>query len=331
MLSSGRLKVFGPALRGAIAVLLVVVLAHASSNTSALGRVDGDFWRYEMTIDLASLDLLEPNVTEMPVDLSGIELAGSVLYKYLGPDNVSVDGTSHPVNVMAVSGDLKGSLSLIGLDVAVVIQGHVFETSEGAGTVKDDITSWANLTWGVGSFALLKRYEGRVVNYYSPSLMDGFDAGSITLGGSWSETVQVRTVGMNVTTGVVVSDTNDSAAVDFEVASSTEEVSTPAGVFTTFKVTASADDGTRVVYWWSEEVGNFVKQETYLGDGAEPAETMLLEDYNSGSRTSMLVFVSIGVVALAVALVVLGLVLLKRRPRHDEPKPPPELLQLPPD
>ncbi len=160
--------------------------------------------------------------------------------------------------------------------------------------------------------------------------MSGFDLGSIVLGESWNETVQVRTIAMNVTTGVVASDTNSSVAIQFVVAAETEDVSTPTGRFTTFKVTASEEGGARVVYWWSEEVGNFVKQETYLDSGSEPAETMLLQDYNNGSSTGILVFVSIGAVALAVALGVLGLVLLKRKSRREEPKPPPDLLQLPP-
>lgn len=330
MPSVGNLMVFGTALRGVSAILLVVALVHSSANASALERVDGDFWSYSVTIDLSSFDPSELNVTEMPIDLSGIEVTGTVLYEYLGLDNITVDGTAHSVNVMAVSGDLDGSISLIGLEASVAIQGHVFETSEGMGTVKDDLTLWTNLTWGVGSFAYLKKYESRAINLYTPALMSGFDPESVVLGHSWGEVVQARTIGMNVTTGAVVSDTNGSIEIDFEVGAQREEVSTPAGLFVTYRVTASEEGGTRVVYWWSEEVGNFVRQDTYLENGTDSAETMLLEDYNHGSRTSILVFVSIGAVALAVALGVLGLVLLKRRSRRHEPKPPPELLQLPP-
>lgn len=317
-------------LKCACTVIFVAALVYSSAGASALERIDGDFWRYSVSIDLAALDALELNITEVPLDLSGIDVTGTILYEYLGPDNISINGTSHSVNVMAVSGYFEGSVALIGLDASQTVQGHIFETSEGQGTVRDDLTLWTNLTWGVGSFAYLMRYESRLINTYTPPLMSGFDPGSIVLGGSWDETVQVRTIAMNVTTGAVSSDTNSSVAVQFVVAAETEEVPTPAGRFTTFKVTASEEDGARVVYWWSEEVGNFVMQETYLDSGSEPAETMLLEDYNNGSTTGILVFISIGAIALAVALGVLGLVLLKRRSRRVEPKPPPELLQLPP-
>mgnify|MGYP001765311167 CR=1 FL=1 len=320
----------GFAFRSTLAVMLVALLVHSCGGASALERVDGDFWRYHVTIDLASLDLSELNVSEIPSSFSGIEVAGTVTYEYLGPDNVTVGGSANSVNVMAVSGDLVGSVDLIGLSVSAAIQGHIFESSEGQGTVKDDLTMWTNLTWGVGSFAYLKRYEARVINLYSPPLMDGFDPESVVLGQSWDETTEVRTIGMNVTTGAVVSDTNDSVEVHFAVASETEEVSVPAGEFTAYMVTASEAGGSTVVYWWSEKAANFVKQETYFDNDTEPAETMVLEDYGKSSRTSILVYVSVGVIVLAVAMVALGLVLLKRRPRREEPKPPPELLQLPP-
>ncbi|HEX7392768.1 MAG TPA: hypothetical protein VF374_07465 [Thermoplasmata archaeon] len=312
------------------AVVFVVALVHSSANASALERNDGDFWSYSVSVDISALDPSDLNITDMPIDLSGIEVTGEILYEFLGKDNISIDGTSHPVNVMAVSGYLEGSVGLIGLEASQTIQGHVFETSEGQGTVRDDLTLWTNLTWGVGSFAYLMKYESRLINIYAPPLMSGFDPGSIVLGGSWDETVQVRTIAINVTTGAVVSDTNSSVATHFVVAAETEEVSTQAGRFTAFEVTASEDEGTRVVYWWSEDVGNFVMQETYLGNGSEPAETMILRDYNNESSSGILVFVAIGAVALAVALIVLGLVLLKRRSRGVQPKPPPELLQLPP-
>ena len=323
-------KAFSKMVRSALAMMIVFVLLHSSTGASALQRADGDFWRYQVNVDLAGLDLSELNFTEMPAELPGIEVTGTILYEYLGPDNVTVDGTTHSVNVMAVSGDLGGSVDLIGLRASLVIQGYVFEPSDGQGAVKNDLTTWTNLTWGVGSFAYLRRYEARVINTYAPPLMEGFHPGSIILGESWDESPQVRTIGMNVTTGAVVSDSNSSAEVHFVVASETEEVSVPAGRFTAYKVTAAEGGGDKVVYWWSADAGNFVKQETYLDNGTEPSETMVLEDYGNAPRTSILVYASVGVIALVVALVVLGLVLLKRRPKRDEPKPPPELLQLPP-
>jgi hypothetical protein len=118
---------------------------------------------------------------------------------------------------------------------------------------------------------------------------------------------------------------------NFVVASAKEIVTTPAGKFESLKISATDIDGNSVVYWWSADAKNFVKEDTYEKGSPNPVVTLLLKDYNAGSSVSFTLIVAMGGIVLLVALVVLALVMLKmRKPLQPSPGRPGMKYERPP-
>ncbi|MBN1677103.1 MAG: hypothetical protein JW880_01050, partial [Candidatus Thermoplasmatota archaeon] len=220
----------------------------------------------------------------------------------------------------------------IDLSASVVIEGYVYEGPDDMRTVRSDLTYWSNLTWGSGDFSWPMNSANRSVSTYAPPLLSGFDPGATAPGATWTENVEVRTVYYNVTTGAVESDRTSQMTISYSAHTELETVSTGAGKFETLRITATESDSGHVVYWWSEEVGLFVKEDTYIEGTSQPVQTLTLEDYSGSPRTNVLVFVAVGGVAMAVALAGLAFVLVRRRPRRPDTgsSTPIELLPPPP-
>jgi hypothetical protein len=108
--------------------------------------------------------------------------------------------------------------------------------------------------------------------------------------------------------------------VSYVVASSMESVTTPAGKFDTLKITATDRNGSSIVYWWSSDVGNFVKQEESGESTADLSISTILTDYNHKASASSILFIGIGLGVTLFAVVVLVVVLLMRR-RPGQPIP----------
>lgn len=283
-----------------LSTLLAMALLTASFPASALQRTDGDYWVYSLVVVVPGLE---------------VSATGTMRYEFVSQELLVVDDISIPVNVMRTTGSASGSVALIGLSAAVVMEGYVYEGSRDMSTVRSDMTYWANVTWGVGDFSWPVNSASRSVSTYTPALMSGFDPGATALGATWTESVEVQTTTYNTTTGAVESDETSQMSVVYSVHTELETVVAGAGKFESLRITATEGDGDRVVYWWSEEAGVFVKEDTYVEGTSQPVQTLALEEYNDGgSGTSILLFVAIGSVAAAIALVFLALVLVKRRP-----------------
>lgn len=299
-----------------MAISITLVLPVASSPCSALDRNSGDYWVYSMTFV----------VPQVQVSANGI-----LRYEVVSQESLVLDGVSWPVNVMRATGAVSGSVELIELAVEVVVEGYVYESIDDMSTVKSDLTYWSNITWGSGSFSWPINTASRTVTIYDPPLLHGFDPSSTGPASTWTETIETRTSDINVTTGAVISETTDQIEIGYAVSPEPETVITGAGRFDTLRITATDDDGVRAVYWWSSEVGLFVKEESFIQGMSQPVQTLTLEDYSGAQRTNLLLLVAIGGIAMAAALVLLVLVMVKRRPPRPSPRSPPiELLPPPP-
>lgn len=283
----------------ALVSLAVLSLVSASLPGSALERAEGDFWVYSMHISVPGFDV----ATE-----------GVLRYEFVSQESVNVDGADVPTNVMRVTGSAYGSVDIIDLGASMVMEGYVYEGLDDMSTVRSDMTYWINLTWGSGDFSWPINSASRSVSTYAPALLSGFDPGTTALGANWTENIEVQTLTYNVTTSAVESNETDLLTVNYSVHTELESVPTGAGRFDTLRITATESSGGRVVYWWSEEVGLFVKEDTYVEGESQPVQTLLLGDYSGNAGTDVMVFVAIGGAAMAVALVALAIVLVKRRP-----------------
>lgn len=298
-------------------VPLVVLLLSVSFPSSALDRNDGDYWVYSMVVTVPGF---------------GVSATGTMRYEFVSQESLTVDGVEVPVNVLRATGSAAGRVALIDLSAAVVIEGYVYEGRGDMSIVRSDLTYWTNVHWGSGDFAWPIDTANRSVSTYTPPLLSGFDPGTTAPGATWIENIVVRAVYYNMATGAVESDRTSQMTISYSAHTELEEVSTGAGKFEALRITATESGSGQVVYWWSQETGLFVKEDTYVEGTAQPVQTLTMEDYSGNPRTSVLVFVAVGGVAMAVALVALALVLIKRRPPRlgADSSTPPELLPPPP-
>ncbi|MBU0623243.1 MAG: hypothetical protein KJ672_00160 [Candidatus Thermoplasmatota archaeon] len=282
---------------------IVWVIGVAAHPAAAADRVNGDFWTYDAS-------------TMVPVLFTNVAVNGTTTYTCVDKSAIDIGGTSYPVNVMKVSGGKSGAADFMGIQVSVTLGGYVYETQEGMGTAKSDISTWMNTTIGTSSFQLVYRNETEVSTTYTPAMLSGFSPSTVGAGDSWAETVASTTTTTKWVNGTKQGSPDvrtEILALSFVAASSMETVTTPAGKFEALRITATASDGSSVVYWWSSDVQNFVKEDTYEAGSATPVATMALKDYEIGSATNLALVAAMGGIALAVALVVLAWVLLKKR------------------
>jgi hypothetical protein len=279
------------------------VIGVAAYPAAAMDRGDGDYWTYDAS---ATVPLLFANVA----------VNGTTTYTCVDQSTIDIEEASYPINVMKISGGKSGSSDFMGIQVSMTLGGYVYETREGMGIAKSDIFTWMNTTIGTGSFQLVYRNETEASTTYAPAMLSGFRPSTVKIGDSWVETVAVTTTTTKWVNGSIQgspSTQTEALTYNFVAASSMETVTTPAGKFEALRITATASDGSSVLYWWSSDLQNFVKEDTYTAGSATPVATMVLKDYRVGSAVNFTLVAAMGGIALAVALVVLALVLLKKR------------------
>jgi hypothetical protein len=291
------------------------VIGIAAHPAAAADRVNGDYWTYDAS-------------ATVPLMFTNVAVNGTTTYTCVGQSALEIEGTSYPVNVMRISGGMSGSADFMGIQVSVTLGGYVYETQEGMGVAKSDVLTWTNTSIGSSSFQLVYRNETHVSTTYTPALLSGFRPTIAKAGDSWAETIASTTISTRWVNGSMQGsrDTQtETLAINYVAAPSMETVTTAAGKFEALRITATESDGSSVVYWWSSVVQNFVKKDTYEAGYATPVATMVLKDYRAGSAVDYTLVAAMGGMVLAVALVVLALVLLKKKEsmRYQPPRSPP--------
>lgn len=290
-----------------------LVLGTAATAT-ALDRSEGDFWTYEVSMDI-----------------EGVDVGGEVTVTFEGYDTVTVNGTQFDVCFLAMTGHFSGSVSVLGTPMTVsgAMIGTSYETRDAYGTVIEDMTTYINVTWGEDPFQILRNGKVEVTTTCSPPRGAGFNPTDAVLGDSWQETVT------EVTTSYVDEELDEDESgtevrtYSFAIAPSRESVTVPAGTFDTLKVTKTDDDGTRQVLWFSEDVGDAVRIE-YFNETDDPYASYELSGYAHEAEGMPIVLLAVAGAGITVAVVVIVvlLVLVKRRPGTASAPPPPQ--QYPP-
>ena len=291
------------------------VIGIAAQPAAATDRVNGDYWTYDAS-------------ATVPLWFADVAVNGMTTYTCVDQSILDIGGTSYPVNIMKISGGKSGAADFMGTQVSMTLGGYVYETQEGMGIAKSDVFTWMKTTIGTSSFPLVYRNVTEVSTTYTPAMLSGFRPSTVDAGDSWVETVTSTTTTTKWVNGTMQGspDTRTEIPVfNFVAASSMETVTTPAGKFEALRITATASDGNSVVYWWSSDVQNFVKEDTFEAGSATPVATMVLKDYEIGSAVNLALVAAMGGIALVVALVVLVLVLLKKRKlmQYQPPQSPP--------
>ena len=288
-----------------IAAGIAFVMISAAMPVAAVDRGGGDFWTYATTSDFL-----------------GIQVTGTMTYTFEDSRSLTVGSSVYKVNVLSVEGSASGSGNIVvPFEVTITYGGFLYVTQDGMGIVKDDAMMWTNSTWGSPGFQLAVNTEEEYVTTFSPPMMSGFDTETSEPGDSWIETTTVTEE--TWVNGTLEDDSSDEVTFGVAIWSQTDTVETDVGTFEALKITVTEDDDDTMVFWWSSEVGNFVQQHIYESGDSDPTSTMKLKDYSySPGLDSIVLFVAIGGVVLVVALIVLALVMLRRKPNQPAPYQP---------
>jgi hypothetical protein len=120
------------------------------------------------------------------------------------------------------------------------------------------------------------------------------------------------------------STSTEEISISYVAASTIDTIVTSVGTFSSLKITATESDGDSVVYWWSPEVGNFVKQQEFSSGSSQPSVSMILTDFNrAASTSSVTLFIGIGAgVAIFAVIVLIVVLIMRRRPGQPIPYQP---------
>ncbi len=298
------------------AVALVSVLSLFAGPARALDYSDGDYWVYEGG-----------------TSYEGISVSGGYRLEFVEHDSLTIGSKSFDVSVLKLTGSMYGETDdYLGMSVEMVFDGHMYMVDGTMATVKEDVYTWTNFTMEILSEEVTTRMESHDVSTYSPPPMTGFVEGETGTGDEWNETTNVSTALTTWVDDLVDENANIYYTENyfFSVASAEEQVTTEAGTFTCLKITAMHESGNYEVFWYSSDVGNWVKTNSHWGDTSTPFMTLELTDYrySGDSDTFILVVVGVGLL-VAVAVVVVILLLMRGRgrspveaPMYAPPAPP---------
>lgn len=139
-------------------------------------------------------------------------------------------------------------------------------------------------------------------------------------GNSWSGTTNVTTT---TSGGTIMTPQSYDGTVTAE-----QSITVPAGTFTTEVIRSPATGSSYQLDYYSDQVGNVVRTETYLAGSLFTSENLTSYSYSAGLfGISNTVWIIILVIALI--LIVASVVFLRRRPRAPYPMPPQQPPQQP--
>jgi len=286
-----------------VALFLVFVFITSAFPVSAVDRVGGQFWTYNVS---------------MPV--AGLNATGTVTYALSGQDSVKANGVSYDADILTISGNLSASSTLFGVpsSISTVLGGARYESRGGMSTIREDSLQLTNMSIGSAPVQLLARIRTETTTTYAPPYLSKFDPATTSPGDTWTEVITLNTT--TIVNGTTVQGISRLVTYKVVVASSMEEVTVDAGTFQTLKITTTDSTGVRNMYWWSSKVQNFVVEKRYDWLSSQPSMILSLKEFDSSAGNGTLIAVIVGVVVVAVAIVILAAILNARK--KGEPVPP---------
>ena len=301
-----------------LAACLVVALMVSTFATPARAcdRSEGDYWTYEIS-----------------TSLDETELTGSITYAYVDDDTIETATGSREVSVMSVTGSVEGTGDVNGIEVNITgtYSGMIYEDKSALATVMEDMHMWANLSRDTGQYIQTDVWTFHDVTSYSPPLGMEFVPGDVETGDSWTEVVDRATNSSVEVNGVLEHESDEiekNITFSYSIASSVRTVNTEAGTFECLLVNLTTDDSDDFeLYWYSEEVGYFVKISMYSEGDDSPYTTLELTSFQKAEEDDSMdiLVIGIGVLVAIVIIVAVALAMRKRgkKPTMAPPAPPP--------
>lgn len=288
--------------RRSIAVALpFLLLMFMPSVVDALERSSGDYWTYAVVFSVAD-----------------VQVSGTLTYTFIGEEVLEVNGTYHDVSVMKVSGEFSGIASGPSYDTFLtgLFDGYRYESLGGIGIAGEDTALLVNISTGFDEFQLASSMEIRETVVYSEPLLSWFDPVNPDLNLEWNETVEAFSTSAYSDDSTEESDESTTMTTfNVSVASSDELLETDAGSFSSRRISIT-DDSELEILWYSEEIGGFVRLESYGSADDDPVFVAELVSYEyDRTGDGALLVLAATCVALSVAVLVVALVLAIRRGR----------------
>lgn len=291
----------------------VAIAAFSSPAVAADLSIDvGDWWEYEVTADIPDIDVTPSGTVKMEV-------------KDKVQENVM--GQTREVFVL----DMVGSASFSGTYMGFAVSANMTFIGEIHRLVSNfSISSMqmvANMDMVMTGMSISMSMGTE--SDYEPVMNDYAGDEDLTVGNlihshsSVTSSTWVNMMGTNES-----GTSTDEVDLTMQIVASDVEVSTPAGTFNCYKVLVSGETteepSLSTTYYYSDEVGNFVKVEGD-GDVTTGFSSMTLKAYSRGgglsSTTTILV---IGLAVAAIVVVAIALMLMRGRRRTPSPIPPPQ-------
>ena len=277
-----------------------------SQPSLALDRTAGDLWRYDVCLSVA-----------------GVVVEGMMEYSYTGMTSVEVGDTTYEANVVKVEGSFSGTLDEFSYDVWVtgLFDGYIFESVDGVGIVKEDLTVIANVSTGYEDFQVSDSVETRESLTYSQPLISGFDPDMWEQTTEWVETLTVFShEACSNGTAYYENESFAESSFQFSAAAVPFPLETEAGPFSASVITFSDGETLRMM-WYSPEVDGFVRMERFDPPFSAPSFVAVLSDYEQGSNDDD-VKLLLSMLGVGVALVVLASVVVVAVMRRTAGPPP---------
>ena len=274
--------------------------------SQALDRTEGDLWRYDVRCSVA-----------------GVVVEGVMEYAYSGMTAIEVEGVAYEVNVIKVTGSFSGAANEPSFDLSVsgLFDGCLYESVDGVGMVREDLTTIANVSMGYEDFSIATLVEEEESLTYSQPLMAGFDTGGWELESGWNETVTVYSL-ETYSDGTVFYEEDDvsESSYAFSAAPVPFPLETGAGSFSSSMITFSDGDTLRIM-WYSPEIDGFVRMERFDPPFSSPAFVAVLSEHEQGSSGDDLALI-LSLLGVGLALVVLASVVVVAVMRRNVRSPP---------
>lgn len=286
-------------------IIMSLALAMLGAPAQAAGREKGEFWAFEMTL---SADILGMRA----------EVSGPITFTVEGEAAMIVGGTDYSTDVINMKGSLNGSVYMFDRMVGGVelsLSGTQHEVIGSLGILEENVTAISDITLDAGLISFSYHVQEQVIVVSDPPILSDFDPDSASVGDSSTKAVELVTASRTWENGQVTNTTEGRSNLTYSLAViAAEPVETPSGTHSALKVRVSDDAGNYDFYWWSAEVGYFVKHELYGPGMEQPTMTLVLKDYGTTVSSDWTLYVIVGVVIFMAAAVVLALVVLRKRP-----------------
>jgi len=297
-----------------VAVSLLPVARHAAA---AVDVESGDYWKYESG-----------------ADVEGMSLSGTIKTKVTGTEGSGA--TEAFVLVISGSGDLTGSYSGFTVSGDVEYSGELKRLVSDFSLVSSDLEMKMSMSMQGQTVEMTMG----ILQSYSPSLDDyiGDDFPGYGATVTSNSTVTTTTTLDMVMLGQHITDSDTStgaATLTIQIAASNQTVSVPAGDFDCYKYTVTLDlggDAATMTYYYSTEVGNYVKSDGSSDFMAGFGNTELTAYSYGGKGTgasslfsgaNLLIIMIVIVVVVVIVVISLVLMMRKRGGAPTQMMPPP--------